>query len=194
MLSGAEGALYGAGGGLVVEAVVTFGRLHAWQQARHAARVAAEALPKLGAYVDVPADSLAALFRVVLGCAAGWLLHGELGGMLAAVAVGASAPAVLAQMGSATTVTEALQLGATPDAAAQAGAGASPAPAGPAAPAAPSAPAAPAAPSAPATPATSAAATAPPTPAAAATPAAPTAPAAPTGPASPSPTAGEAGP
>ncbi|AZS69645.1 hypothetical protein DDE74_00385 [Streptomyces lydicus] len=59
MLSWAEGALYGAGGGLVV---VTFGRLHAWQQARHAARVATEALPQLGTYIDPPADSLAALF------------------------------------------------------------------------------------------------------------------------------------
>lgn len=162
MLSGAEGALYGAGGGLVVEAVVTFGRLHAWQQARHTARVAAEALPKLGAYIDLPADSLAALFRVVLGCAAGWLLHGELGGMLAAVAVGASAPAVLAQMGSATTVTEALQLGATPGAAGTAAeAGAAPGPAAPVAPApvivppasavlgTPGVPAAPAAPTSP---------------------------------------------
>ncbi|MFD0392401.1 hypothetical protein ACFQ3Z_04635 [Streptomyces nogalater] len=121
MLSGAEGALYGAGGGLVVEAVVTFGRLHAWQQARHAARATAEVLPRLGAYIDLPADSLAALFRVVLGCAAGWLLHAELDGMVAAVAVGASAPAVLAQMGSVTTVTEALQLGATPGAGAGAG-------------------------------------------------------------------------
>ncbi|MFF3835918.1 hypothetical protein ACFYXX_34725 [Streptomyces sp. NPDC002458] len=63
MLSGAEGALYGAGGGLVVEAVVTFGRLHAWQQARHASRVAGDVLQKLGAYIDPPADSLAALFR-----------------------------------------------------------------------------------------------------------------------------------
>ncbi|MFJ3950582.1 hypothetical protein SLV14_000115 [Streptomyces sp. Je 1-4] len=117
MLSWAEGALYGAGGGLVVEAVVTFGRLHAWQQARHAARVATEALPQLGTYIDPPADSLAALFRIVLGGAAGWLLHGELAGVFAAVAVGASAPAVLAQMGSATTVTEALQAGAAPGAA-----------------------------------------------------------------------------
>ncbi|MER5960600.1 hypothetical protein [Streptomyces sp. NPDC001893] len=117
MLSWAEGALYGAGGGLVVEAVVTFGRLHAWQQARHAARVAAEALPRLGTYIDPPADSLAALFRIVLGGAAGWLLHGELAGVFAAVAVGASAPAVLAQMGSATTVAEALQTGAAPGAA-----------------------------------------------------------------------------
>ncbi|WP_435218877.1 hypothetical protein [Streptomyces sp. bgisy034] len=173
MLSGAEGALYGAGGGLVVEAVVTFGRLHTWQQARHAARVAAEVLPKLGAYIDLPADSLAALFRVVLGCAAGWLLHGELGGVLAAVAVGASAPAVLAQMGSATTVTEALQIGATPGAAAEAGAGAVPGPAAPVA----------------ANPAI-----APPPSAAPDTPGTPAAPAAPTSPTSPSPTSGEANP
>ena len=134
MLSGAESSLYGAGGGLVVEAVVTFGRLHAWQQARHVSRVAGDVLPKLGAYIDPPADSLAALFRVVLGCAAGWLLHGELGGMLAAVAVGASAPAVLAQMGSATTVTEALQLGTMPSAAAEGVPGAAPGPAVPGAP------------------------------------------------------------
>ncbi|MGW3622562.1 hypothetical protein [Streptomyces sp. NPDC000880] len=171
MLSGAEGALYGAGGGLVVEAVVTFGRLHAWQQARHTARVAAEALPQLGAYIDLPADSLAALFRVVLGCAAGWLLHGELGGMLAAVAVGASAPAVLAQMGSATTVTEALQLGATPGAAGAVGAGAAPGPAVPVAPAPVIAPPASAVPG---------------------TPGVPAAPAAPTSPSSPPPASGEA--
>lgn len=114
MLSWAEGALYGAGGGLIVEAIVTFGRLHAWQQARHAARVTAEALPRLGTYIDPPADSLAALFRVVLGGVAGWLLHGELAGVLAAVAVGASAPAVLAQMGRATTVAEALHAGDAP--------------------------------------------------------------------------------
>ncbi|MFJ9432606.1 hypothetical protein ACIRQY_23510 [Streptomyces sp. NPDC101490] len=114
MLSWTEGTLYGAGGGLVVEAVVSFGRLHAWQQARHAARTASEVLPRLGAYIDPPADLLAALFRVVLGGVAGWLLHGELAGVFAAVAVGASAPAVLAQMGSATTVTEPLQIGAVP--------------------------------------------------------------------------------
>ncbi|MGP3757432.1 hypothetical protein B046DRAFT_06112 [Streptomyces sp. LamerLS-316] len=165
MLSGAEGALYGAGGGLVVEAVVTFGRLHAWQQARHVSRVAGDVLPKLGAYIDPPADSLAALFRVVLGCAAGWLLHGELGGMLAAVAVGASAPAVLAQMGSATTVAEALQLGPAPGTAAEAAVAVVPASAAP-----PSASAAPGAPGAPAAPAASA------------------------GPTSPSPASGEAGP
>lgn len=137
MLTWAEGALYGAGGGLVVEAVVTFGRLHAWQQARHTARAAAEALPRLGTYIDPPADSLAALFRIVLGGAAGWLLHGELAGVFAAVAVGASAPAVLAQMGSATTVAEALQVGAAP------GSAPGSAPAAPTAPGAPPPPAVP---------------------------------------------------
>ncbi|MFI9025387.1 hypothetical protein [Streptomyces sp. NPDC053560] len=128
MLSWAEGALYGAGGGLIVEAVVTFGRLHAWQQARHAARVATEVLPQLSTYIDPPADALAALFRIVLGGAAGWLLHGELAGVYAAIAVGASAPAVLAQMGSATTMAEALQTGAAPGAASGVPSGAAPGP------------------------------------------------------------------
>lgn len=110
MLTWAEGALCGAGGGLMVEAVVTFGRLHAWQQARHLARAVAEPLPSIGAFIDPPADSLAALFRVVLGGAAGWLLHGEVAGVFAAVAVGASAPAMLAQVGRAASP-EALRAG-----------------------------------------------------------------------------------
>lgn len=115
MLTWTEGALCGAGGGLIVEAVVTFGRMHAWQQARHTARAAAEPLPPIGTFIDPPADSLAALFRVVLGGVAGWLLHGEVAGVFAAVAVGASAPAVLAQMGRATTVSEALRAGPAAD-------------------------------------------------------------------------------
>ncbi|MGI5473026.1 hypothetical protein [Streptomyces sp. CA-132043] len=149
MLSWAEGALYGAGGGLIVEAVVTFGRLHAWQQARHAARVATEALPQLSTYIDPPADALAALFRIVLGGAAGWLLHGELAGVYAAIAVGASAPAVLAQMGSATTMAEALQAGAAPGSASGVPSGTVPGP-GVAAPAAPAPSIAQASPAAPA--------------------------------------------
>ena len=111
MLIWAEAMASGAGGGLIAEAVVTFGRLHAWQQARHAARAVADPLPRIDAFVDPPADSLAALFRVVLGGAAGWLLHAEVTGVYAAVAVGASAPALLAQVGRATTVTEALHSG-----------------------------------------------------------------------------------
>jgi hypothetical protein len=111
MLTWAEAMACGAGGGLIVEAVVTFGRLHAWQQARHAARAAAGTLPRIDAFVDPPADALAALFRVVLGGAAGWLLHAEITGVYAAVTVGASAPALLAQVGRATTSADALRGG-----------------------------------------------------------------------------------
>ncbi|MFJ9714148.1 hypothetical protein [Streptomyces sp. NPDC101234] len=109
MLRWAEAAAYGAGGGLIVEAVVTYGRLHAWQQARHEARMADDQLPRVGKFVDPPADSLAAFFRVMLGAAAGWLLHAEITGVYAAVTVGASAPALLAQLGRATTATDALR-------------------------------------------------------------------------------------
>ena len=111
MLSWAEAAAYGAGGGLIVEAVVTFGRFHAWQQARHTARATADQLPRIDRFVDPLADSLAALFRVVLGGAAAWLLHDQVTGVYAAVTVGASAPALLAQMGRATTTADALRAG-----------------------------------------------------------------------------------
>ncbi|MFK0256276.1 hypothetical protein [Streptomyces sp. NPDC090445] len=106
MLTWIEATACGAGGGLIAEAIVTFGRLNAWQQARHAARAAGatgDALPALDVFVDPLADSLAALFRLALGAAAGWLLHGEVTGVYAAVTVGASAPALLAQFGRATT-------------------------------------------------------------------------------------------
>ncbi|MFE9569890.1 hypothetical protein ACFYMW_15520 [Streptomyces sp. NPDC006692] len=109
MLTWVEAAACGAGGGLIVEAVVTFGRLNAWQQARHMARAAAGELPRIDAYVDPLADSLAALFRVALGGTAAWLLHAEVTGVYAAVTVGASAPALLAQVGRATSAADALR-------------------------------------------------------------------------------------
>ncbi|MDT0545999.1 MULTISPECIES: hypothetical protein [unclassified Streptomyces] len=109
MLTWFEATACGAGGGLIAEAVVTFGRLRDWQQARHTARVAGVTLPGIDAFVDPLADSLAALFRVVLGGAAGLLLHTEVTGMYAAVMVGASAPALLAQLGRATTTADALR-------------------------------------------------------------------------------------
>jgi hypothetical protein len=111
MLTWAEAAVCGAGGGLIVEVVVTFGRLRDWQQARHAARATAGQLPRIGKFVDPLADSLAALFRVALGCTAAWLLHEEVTGVYAAVTVGASAPALLAQLGRATTTADALRAG-----------------------------------------------------------------------------------
>lgn len=109
MLTWIEATACGAAGGLIAEAVVTFGRLRDWQQARHAARAEGATLPGIGAFVDPLADALAALFRVALGGAAGWLLHTEVTGMYAAVMVGASAPALLAQVGRATTATDALR-------------------------------------------------------------------------------------
>nr|BFD94072.1 hypothetical protein KitaXyl93_54320 [Kitasatospora sp. Xyl93] len=118
MLTWIEAVAFGAGGGLIAEAVVTYGRLHTWQQARHMARATEAPLPPLGNFVDPLADSLAALFRVALGGAAGWLLHTEVTGVYAAATVGASAPALLAQIGRATTPDQALRSpgGAVPDA------------------------------------------------------------------------------
>jgi len=109
MLTWIEATACGAGGGLIAEAVVTFGRLRDWQQARHAARAATETLPDVGSFIDPLADSLTALFRVALGGTAGWLLHTEVTGMYAAVMVGASAPALLAQVGRAATPADALR-------------------------------------------------------------------------------------
>ncbi|MEW2621367.1 hypothetical protein [Streptomyces sp. NPDC048106] len=129
MLTWVQATACGAGGGLIVEAVVTFGRLHAWQQARHTARSAGRRLPRLGKFIDPLADPLAALFRLALGGAAAWLLHDEITGVYAAVTVGASAPALLAQLGRATTAAEALQgepgrqIGPPPDSASGAGSG-----------------------------------------------------------------------
>lgn len=98
---------YGALGGLVVEIVVFYGRIAAWQAARHRAlsrNKPREELPRLDEYVDPASDALAALTRLSLGAGAGWIFSPQLTGALAAVAVGASAPALLRQLGSARTL------------------------------------------------------------------------------------------
>ena len=102
---------YGAAGGLLTEAVDMCGRLRAWQQARHVARwrnVRKRPPPSLTRFVDPVPDLAVAFTRALLGCAAGWLLRDEIAGMYAALAVGASAPALLAGLGKATTPAEAL--------------------------------------------------------------------------------------
>ncbi|MFD9817313.1 hypothetical protein [Streptomyces sp. NPDC059080] len=96
---------YGAAGGAIVEAVVFYGRVSTWQAARH--RVLAKGrgrLPPLRRYIDLPSDLLAAATRLLLGAAAGWLFHSQITGVYAAVAVGASAPAMLRQVGAAKSV------------------------------------------------------------------------------------------
>lgn len=100
----------GAVGGALVEVVNLYGRMTGWQSARHAARThGKDELPGLSAYVDVPADSLVALTRLVLGAAAGLVFHTQISGAAAAVAAGAAAPALLRQVGSSRSIAELVQ-------------------------------------------------------------------------------------
>ena len=72
----------------------------AWQKARHEALIKREAsLPKLKLYVDLPADSLVFLTHLALGALAAYIFRGQVVGATAAIAVGASAPALLKQLG-----------------------------------------------------------------------------------------------
>jgi hypothetical protein len=100
----AVAAALGMIGGGVVEAVVLWGNIAAWQKARHAARLRGRRLPSVTRYVDPPADALAAVTRLVLGGAAALLLHDQISGAITAIAVGASAPALLGQLGAARAV------------------------------------------------------------------------------------------
>lgn len=99
---------FGAAGGAVVEVIVLFGNLTTWQAARSAARRRNRALPSLARFVDLPADLAVAVTRLLLGALAGLLFHDQVTGTMAAIAVGASAPALLRQLGRATTVQEAV--------------------------------------------------------------------------------------
>jgi hypothetical protein len=101
----------GALGGLLVEIVVFYRRITAWQAARHRSlskKKTRDQLPPLGKYIDVPSDALAALTRLSLGASAGWIFSPQLTGASAAVAVGASAPALLRQLGSVKSIQAAI--------------------------------------------------------------------------------------
>jgi hypothetical protein len=103
MLSWSVAVGYGAAGGLIVEAAFIWRWLYTWQQARHVAAVEGKPRPTIGKFVDPAADMAVAISRAALGAAAGGLLHAEVTGIYAAVTVGASAPALLASLGRATT-------------------------------------------------------------------------------------------
>jgi hypothetical protein len=91
----------GACGGAIVQLIDLAVSAREWQKARREARIKRESpIPKLVVYVDVPADSLVFLTRVALGAVAGFIFHGQVDGATAAVAVGASAPALLRQLGA----------------------------------------------------------------------------------------------
>lgn len=91
----------GACGGAIVQLIDLAVSAKEWRKARHEALIKRQTpVPKLGVYVDVPADSLVFLTRLVLGAVAGIIFHGQVEGATAAVAVGASAPAMLKQLGA----------------------------------------------------------------------------------------------
>lgn len=93
--------MLGACGGAIVQLIDLAVSVKEWQKARREARIKRKrSLPKLVIYVDVPADSLVFLTRLALGAAAGVIFHGQIVGVSAAVAVGASAPALLKQLGA----------------------------------------------------------------------------------------------
>lgn len=106
MLSSSAAVAFGAVGGLVVEAVFTGRRLQAWQQARYRAKAAESPLPAITKFIDPGADVSVAFTRAVLGCLAGFALHAQVSGMYAALAVGASAPALLANLAKVTKPSE----------------------------------------------------------------------------------------
>ncbi|TYB52971.1 hypothetical protein FXF51_50240 [Nonomuraea sp. PA05] len=92
----------GAVGGAVIEILYVWSSLTAWQQARRKARSKRKGgkLPRLDEYLDPVADSLVAATRLALGAAACLLFKDQITGTMAAIAVGASAPALLRQVGT----------------------------------------------------------------------------------------------
>ena len=93
-------------GGLLVEAVISFGHLTDWREARRQARLAdPHALPAITEFVDPLADGLVAASRILLGAGTGWILHTE---VMGAAAAGASAPALLRQLASGRTLQESI--------------------------------------------------------------------------------------
>lgn len=108
-----DAAALGAVGGVLVQLVDLYGTVADWRGARRDARTLRDRPPPLRDYVDAAADVLVTLTRVLLGAAAGALFHNQVSGAEAAVAAGAAAPALLAQLGPSQPVPEAAPV--TPD-------------------------------------------------------------------------------
>lgn len=113
-MDGLTAASFGAMGGAIVEIINLWGELVSWQADRRTAREHHTAQPGWQPYVDPVPDALVALSRLALGALAGFVFHGQITGQTAAVAVGASAPALLRQLGSVRTIRETV-IGPTPD-------------------------------------------------------------------------------
>lgn len=86
----------GACGAAIVAALSLWGSVNAWAQGRGDGRRSVPArVPVLRDYIDVPAFTLVTLTRLALGAGAGLVLHSEVTGFTAMIAVGASAPVLL---------------------------------------------------------------------------------------------------
>ena len=110
-----QALLLGACGGAIIEVVAFWGNVLAWREARRAVRAAGKKrLPPFTRYFDPAADVLALLTRVALGVVAGGVLREQVVGTVAAIMVGASAPALLLQLGNARSVPAVNQTAAGP--------------------------------------------------------------------------------
>lgn len=93
-----EATVLGAVGGAIVQLVTIFGGISVWKKARYKLLVTkGRPLPPLTGYMDISAETLVGLTRLCMGALAGATFHGQVTGVTAAITVGASAPALLAQ-------------------------------------------------------------------------------------------------
>jgi hypothetical protein len=93
-------ACYGAGGGFIVSAVAFCADIFAWQDECHRRRrKRITPSSRLAEFVSPKADTIVLFTRIGAGGIAGYVFHGEVVGGIAAIAVGAAAPALLAGFG-----------------------------------------------------------------------------------------------
>jgi hypothetical protein len=95
-------SLLGAGGGMIVEAVVIFRWVAAWQGARRSVSGTLKGRPPpLRRYVDIPAHAIMLPARAGLGAVAAVLfgLTGQVTGPYGALAFGCAAPVLLSRLG-----------------------------------------------------------------------------------------------
>lgn len=100
----------GAAGGALVEVIAVFARLNAWQDERQQKRQRGNAkLPPLSRFVDLPVLAAVATTRILLGAMAAGIFHDQLVGVAATIAVGASGPAIIQQLGTFKNARQAIQ-------------------------------------------------------------------------------------
>src|SRR5450755_4513174 len=98
-------ATLSACGGAIVSVVAFCSDILAWQQARRSAHSKRpRSLPPLKEYVDPWPDFVSLITRMALGVIAGLVFQSQVTTATAAIAVGASAPGLLSQLGPARTI------------------------------------------------------------------------------------------